>query len=60
MNGTPTFGALLEAMTHDVFMAATWLFTAITLFVLGLALYRLMPKRAVNLIAPRSLEENRR
>jgi hypothetical protein len=58
MSETPTFGALLQAITHDVFMATTWLFTAITLFVVALALYRLAAKRQTNLIAPPALEES--
>ncbi|HXT45227.1 MAG TPA: hypothetical protein VN748_14120 [Pseudonocardiaceae bacterium] len=59
MSETPTFGALLKAITHDVFMMTTWLFTAITLFVVALALYRLTPKRQANLITPQAPEETR-
>ena len=58
MNNSPTFSAQLKEITHEVFMVSTWLFTAITLFVLVLALYRLVPKRADHRIATRPFEEN--
>lgn len=40
-----TIADLLLEFGHDLFMIATWLFTALTLFVVGLALYRLAPRR---------------
>jgi hypothetical protein len=49
-----TFLDLLRTITHDGFMSMTWIFVAMTLFIVGLALFRLLPRRAVNLIA----EEN--
>ncbi len=49
-----TFLDLLRAITHDGFMSMTWIFVAMTLFIVGLALYRLVPRRIVNPIA----EEN--
>ena len=54
MNADATFLDMLREITHDGFMVTTWVFTAMTLFIVGLALYRLVPRRNVNLIA----EEN--
>ena len=54
MNADATFLDMLREITHDGFMVTTWVFTAMTLFIVGLALYRLVPRRAVNPIA----EEN--
>lgn len=51
-----TFWALLEGITHDAFMISTGVFAALTLFVVGLALYRLVPRRPENRIAPPSHE----
>jgi hypothetical protein len=47
-----TFPGMVLEVTHDAFMASTWLFTALTLFIVGVALYRLVPRRLVNPIAP--------
>ena len=54
MTTDATFLDLLRAITHDGFMAMTWIFVAMTLFVVGLALYRLVPRRVVNPIAEES------
>lgn len=48
----PSFGDLLGEVAHDAFTVATWGFTAITLFVVALALYRLVPRRPENLVEP--------
>jgi hypothetical protein len=50
--------ALLE-LGHGVFMVMTWLFTALTLFVVGLALYRLLPKRPRSAVPAHDDEEPR-
>jgi hypothetical protein len=54
MDTDATFFELLRAITHDGFMAMTWVFVAMTLFVVGLALYRLVPRRIVDPIADES------
>ncbi len=52
MTDDRTFLGMLLEVTHDAFMASTWIFTALTLFIVGVALYRLVPRRIVNPIAP--------
>jgi hypothetical protein len=45
-----TTSDLLLALGHDLFMVATWLFTAMTLFIVGLSLHRLLPRRRRDLL----------
>lgn len=54
---SPTFWDLLEGITHDGFMIGTWLFTGLTLVVVGLALFRLIPRNPTNPIAPPSRDD---
>lgn len=46
----PSFLSQLMQMAHNGFMAASWLFTALTLAVVGHCLYRLVPKRPAHRI----------
>lgn len=48
MTDDTTFADLLREITHDGFMAMTWLFVGMSLLVVGMALHRLVPRRAVN------------
>ena len=47
-----SFWGLLEEVTHDAFMASTYFLTLLTLALLGVALWRLVPQR----LAERSIE----
>jgi hypothetical protein len=46
---TSFLGQLLQ-MAHSGFMATSWVFTALTLAVVGHCLYRLIPKRPTHRI----------
>jgi hypothetical protein len=59
MNDDTTFATLLRQLTHDGFTATSWVFTALTLFIVGLSLYRLVPRRPTNPIAPRRRDRER-
>ncbi|MCW2719698.1 hypothetical protein [Pseudonocardia sp.] len=52
-------GQLLQ-MVHDGFMATSWVFTALTLAIVGLSLYRLIPKRPANPIVSRERPDHGR
>lgn len=41
----------LHEITHAGFMAVTWVFIAMSLLVVGLALHRLVPRRVVDPVA---------
>jgi hypothetical protein len=47
---------LLLGLGHDVFMVATWLFTAMTVFIVGLSLHRLLPRRRRDVLGGRREE----
>jgi hypothetical protein len=51
-----TTSDLLLALGHDLFMVATWLFTAMTLFIVGLSLHRLLPRRRRDLLGDQGEE----
>lgn len=48
---------LLEQVTHDGFMGATALLTAVTLLMLGLAVRRILPRDQRDDTLPARLEE---
>jgi hypothetical protein len=47
---------LLLGLGHDIFMVATWLFTAMTVFIVGLSLHRLLPRRRRDVLGDRRKE----
>ncbi|WP_236831609.1 hypothetical protein [Blastococcus sp. KM273128] len=53
------FPALLEQVTHDGFMGATAVLTAVTVLMLGLAVRRILPKNQRDDTLPTPLEERR-
>lgn len=55
----PGIGAQLLQVVHTGFMATSWVFTGLTLFVVGLSLYRLIPKRPRHPVLPRRREPDR-
>ncbi|GAA1874880.1 hypothetical protein GCM10009836_65080 [Pseudonocardia ailaonensis] len=51
---------VLPEVGHTVFMVATWLFSALTIGVVALSLYRLLPKRPRSAVPPRRDQGRRR
>ena len=58
-DGGSFVGQLLQ-MAHDGFMATSWVFTALTLAIVGQCLYRLIPKRPHHPIVRRELRDRDR
>lgn len=60
-NDDTSFLGQLMLMAHSGFMAASWVFSALTLAVVGHCLYRLIPKRPTHpIIRPESNDRDRR